>query len=75
VVNVGIRPTFDEGEYWVEAYLLDFKGDLYDSLLTLEFEERIRAEQKFADVEALRAQVALDVTTAARLLERTPARP
>jgi riboflavin kinase/FMN adenylyltransferase len=75
VVNVGIRPTFGEGEYWVEAYLLDFKGDLYDSLLTLEFEERIRAEQKFADVEALRAQVALDVTTAARLLERTPARP
>jgi len=68
VVNVGIRPTFGEGEYWVEAYLLDFAGDLYDSLLVLEFEERIRPEQKFPDVEALRAQVASDAATAARLL-------
>jgi len=74
VVNVGIRPTFGEGEYWVEAYLLDFAGDLYDSLLALEFEERIRAEQKFPDVEALRAQVVRDVATAARLLGISPAR-
>lgn len=74
VVNVGIRPTFGEGEYWVEAYLLDFAGDLYDSLLALEFEERIRPEQKFPDVEALRAQVVRDVATAARLLEISPAR-
>ena len=74
VVNVGIRPTFGEGEYWVEAYLLDFAGDLYDSLLALEFEERIRPEQKFPDVEALRAQVVRDVATAARLLGTSPAR-
>ena len=74
VVNVGIRPTFGEGEYWVEAYLLDFAGDLYDSVLVLEFEERIRPEQKFPDVEALRAQVASDVATAARLLGISPAR-
>lgn len=74
VVNVGIRPTFGEGEYWVEAYLLDFAGDLYDSVLVLEFEERIRFEQKFPDVEALRAQVASDVATAARLLGISPAR-
>ncbi|MEK6664887.1 MAG: bifunctional riboflavin kinase/FAD synthetase [candidate division NC10 bacterium] len=74
VVNVGIRPTFGEGEYWVEAYLLDFAGDLYDSLLALEFEERIRPEQKFPDVEALRAQVVRDVATAARLLGISPAR-
>jgi riboflavin kinase/FMN adenylyltransferase len=72
-VNVGIRPTFGEGEYWVEAYLLDFAGDLYDSLLALEFEERIRPEQKFPDVAALRAQVARDVATAARLLGISPA--
>ncbi len=74
VVNVGIRPTFGEGEYWVEAYLLDFAGDLYDSVLVLEFEERIRPEKKFPDVEALRAQVASDVAMAARLLGISPAR-
>ena len=30
VVNVGYRPTFGEDQYWVEAYLFDFAGDLYD---------------------------------------------
>ncbi|MFQ5533124.1 MAG: bifunctional riboflavin kinase/FAD synthetase [Candidatus Methylomirabilales bacterium] len=67
-VNVGIRPTFGEGEYWVEAHLLNFSGDLYDHLLTLQFLERIRPEQKFPDVEALRAQVARDIEVATRLL-------
>ena len=72
VVNIGIRPTFGEGEYWVEAYLLDFAGDLYETTLSLEFVERIRPEQKFPDVEALRAQVMRDVSTAARLLRAAP---
>jgi len=72
VVNIGIRPTFGEGEYWVEAYLLDFAGDLYETTLILEFVERIRPEQKFPDVEALRAQVMRDVSTAARLLRAAP---
>lgn len=68
VVNVGVRPTFGEGEFWVEAHLLEFSDDLYDKLLTLAFLERLRSEQKFPDAEALRAQVARDVATAARLL-------
>lgn len=68
VVNVGIRPTFGEGEYWVEAYLLECSADLYDKVLTLAFLERIRPEQKFPDVEALRAQVARDVARAAQML-------
>lgn len=69
VVNAGVRPTFGEGEYWVEAYLLDFSGDLYDEVLTLAFLQRIRPERKFPSVEALRAQVAEDVARAARLLD------
>ena len=68
VVNVGVRPTFGEGEFWVEAYLLEFSADLYDKVLTLAFLERIRPEQKFPDVEALRAQVARDVARAAQML-------
>jgi riboflavin kinase/FMN adenylyltransferase len=74
VVNVGVRPTFGEGEYWVEAYLLEFSESLYDKVLTLAFLERIRAEQKFPDVEALRAQVARDVARAAELLGEPPSR-
>lgn len=68
VVNAGVRPTFGEGEYWVEAYLLEFSADLYDRELTLAFLERIRPERKFPSVEALRAQVAEDVARAALLL-------
>lgn len=72
VVNVGVRPTFGEGDYWVEAYLLDFSGDLYDRQLTLAFLDRIRPERMFPSVEALKAQVARDIETAAQLLGMKP---
>lgn len=72
VVNVGVRPTFGEGEYWVEAYLLDFSGDLYGQPLSLAFLERIRPEQRFPSIEALKAQVARDIDTAAHLLAASP---
>jgi riboflavin kinase/FMN adenylyltransferase len=69
VVNVGYRPTFGEDEYWVEAYLFDFAGDLYDRRLTVEFLHRIRPEMKFSGVEALKRQVAADMDAARRFLE------
>jgi riboflavin kinase/FMN adenylyltransferase len=73
VVNLGYRPTFDEAQYWVEAYLFDFSGDLYDRPLTIEFVSRIRAEMKFPGVEALKAQVQADMAEARRLLRAQPA--
>ena len=72
VVNVGYRPTFDEHQYWVEAFLLDFSGDLYDRTLTVEFIERIRPEQKFSSVDALKAQVMADIETARRIAGLPP---
>src|SRR5512143_234290 len=68
VVNLGYRPTFDESQYWIEAYLFDFSGDLYDRPLTLDFLWRIRPERKFPSVEELRAQVFADMEEARRLL-------
>ncbi len=68
VVNAGYRPTFGENQYWVEAYLFDFAGDLYDRTLTLEFLHRIRPEMKFPGVEALKKQIAADMDAARRLL-------
>jgi riboflavin kinase/FMN adenylyltransferase len=61
-VSIGVRPTFDTelGEL-VEAYLLDFNGDLYGSRLELTFLERLRGETAFAGVEALVEQIARDV--------------
>jgi riboflavin kinase/FMN adenylyltransferase len=73
VVNIGYRPTFEESQYWVEAYLFDFAGDLYDRALTLDFLCRIRAEMKFPGVEALTAQVRADMAEARRLLRTQPA--
>ena len=64
VVNVGYRPTFGENQYWVEAFLLDYSGDLYDRTLRLEFIDRIRPEMKFSGVDALKRQVMSDIATA-----------
>lgn len=75
VVNVGYRPTFAEHQYWVEAFLLDFSGDLYDLTLTLSFLERIRAEMKFPSVEALRHQVMTDIDVARRLVQSRVGEP
>jgi len=69
VVNIGVRPTFEETQYWIEAYLFDFSGDLYDRMLTLDFLYRIRPETKFPGVEALKAQVQADMAKARRLLQ------
>lgn len=68
VTNVGVRPTFgDSTATTVEAHLLDFNADLYGRRLRLGFVQRLRDERKFADVDALRAQIAADRLHAERL--------
>ncbi len=59
--NVGVRPTVNGHDVRVEAHLLDFDGDLYGQELRVEFVQRIRAEQRFSGLEALKAQIAQDV--------------
>ena len=70
VVNIGFRPTFEGGEARpvVEAHLLDFAGDLYDSQVQLEFIARLRPEMKFSGVEALLVQIKQDIVRARQLL-------
>lgn len=61
-VNVGVRPTFGEDNVLlVEAYLLDFEGDLYGEPLRIAFLERLRGEERFESVEALVEQMGRDV--------------
>src|SRR5262249_13164202 len=66
VVNIGVRPTFPGQAFAVEAYLLDFSGDLYGNVLCLGFERRLRGERRFPSVDALKAQIAEDVALARR---------
>jgi len=61
-VNVGVRPTFQTGRgELIEAFLLDFEGDLYGQTLRIEFLKRLRGEKRFDSAEALVDQMALDV--------------
>jgi riboflavin kinase/FMN adenylyltransferase len=61
-VSVGVRPTFQTGRgVLVEAYLLNFDGDLYGQQVTVEFQARLRGERRFATPEALVDQMRADV--------------
>ncbi|MCD8354216.1 MAG: riboflavin biosynthesis protein RibF, partial [Clostridiales bacterium] len=58
VTNVGVRPTVEDTQQVnVEAFLLDFSGDLYGKELRVEFYRHLRGERKFPSVEALRDEV------------------
>lgn len=66
--SVGLRPTFVTGlGLLVEAYLLDFAGDLYGRELRLSFLSRLRGELRFDSVDDLVVQMGRDVADAERL--------
>jgi riboflavin kinase / FMN adenylyltransferase len=60
-INVGINPTFGQEPVHVEAYLLDFEGDLLGRQLAVQFWARLRDEVRFESPGALAAQIAEDV--------------
>lgn len=63
-ISVGTRPTFYEhGANLVEAYVLDFAGDLYDHEVEVRFTARIRAQERFDSVDALVTRMERDVAT------------
>jgi riboflavin kinase / FMN adenylyltransferase len=64
-VNVGVRPMFETGRgLLIEAYLIDFEGDLYGRNLRIAFVDRLRGERRFPSVEDLIAQMHRDVDDA-----------
>ena len=71
-VNVGVNPTFGgdvrSTPVRIEAYLLDYEGDLYDESIRVEFHERLRDERRFDSADALSAQIGRDVDETRRLL-------
>ena len=76
-ISLGHRPTFytDQAYLLLEAYLLDFSGDLYGQATSIGFVDRIRAEERFDSVEALVEAMHRDVATARRLLAADSADP
>jgi riboflavin kinase / FMN adenylyltransferase len=69
--SIGVNPHYGGSERRIEAFLLDFEGDLYGSRLRLELWERLREERAFASEDDLVAQIAADVE-AARSARRPP---
>jgi riboflavin kinase/FMN adenylyltransferase len=66
--NVGVRPQFVTGRgELIEAFLIDWSGDLYGQRIRLEFVGRLRGERRFESVDALVEQMGRDVE-AARVL-------
>jgi riboflavin kinase / FMN adenylyltransferase len=71
LISVGVRPTFEgDGSVLVEAFLLDWDGDLYDAELDLELVHRLREERRFDSPDALVEQMRRDEADARRLASR-----
>ncbi|MEN8241336.1 MAG: bifunctional riboflavin kinase/FAD synthetase [Chloroflexota bacterium] len=71
VTNIGVRPTFEDLPVAprAESHILDFNEDLYGEEINLSFIARLRSEMRFESVEALMAQINLDIEKAREVLK------
>ena len=70
VTNIGNRPTVEGHHVTVEPWLLDFQGDLYGKTVTLQFYEFLRPEEKFPDLDSLKAEILKNAAQARKILEK-----
>jgi riboflavin kinase/FMN adenylyltransferase len=68
VANIGYSPTFDDHIFTVEVHILDFDENIYNQKIKVNFVKRLREERKFDSLEALSAQIAMDVEAARAIL-------
>jgi riboflavin kinase / FMN adenylyltransferase len=66
--NLGVRPQFDPPKELLEPHFFDFSEDLYGQTVAVEFHHFLRPEAKFANLDALKAQMKADCEEARRLL-------
>lgn len=69
IANLGVRPTVDGLRRKLEVHLFDFADNLYGKRLKVIFRHKIRDEQRFADIEALKQQIQQDVIAAKAFFE------
>lgn len=69
VLNIGVRPTVNQPipQPRVEVHLLDFTGDLYGQEIEITFTAKLRDEQKFTSLDALKAQIARDIAESRKM--------
>jgi riboflavin kinase / FMN adenylyltransferase len=66
--NIGTNPTFENVRLTLEVFLFDFSGDLYGREVSVFFIDRLRGEERFSDLEALKAAIAADVERCREIL-------
>ena len=64
VANIGIRPTVDGKEPLLEVHLFDFSGNIYGQVIKVTFKSKLRDEQRFESIDALKAQIDSDIHSA-----------
>jgi riboflavin kinase / FMN adenylyltransferase len=74
-LSIGTLPTFGDSQRQVEAYLLDFAGDLYGQTLRIDLIDWIRDQQKFATIDRLVQQIEADVKQTRQRAGLDPTRP
>ncbi len=73
VASLGVRPTVNQvSQPLLEVHLFDFDGELYGQRMVVEFVAKLRDERKFAGLEPLKAQMALDALQARAALGMNP---
>ena len=72
VANVGSRPTVGGTQPLLEAHLFDYHGELYGQRIAVQFEHKLRDEQRFDDLDALIVQIQQDVKQAREFLAPAP---
>ena len=68
MLNIGNRPTVDGTYKTIEVNILDFNKEIYGENLRVEFVQKVRAEQKFNGLDALKAQITQDKLTVSDIL-------
>lgn len=61
IVNIGNRPTFDNGNKSIEVHIFDFADDIYDEQMEIGLVKYLRGEKKFNGADALKEQILSDI--------------
>lgn len=70
MMNIGVRPTVDGVTQTIEIHFFDYNDDLYEQEIVVSILKRIRDEQKFESLEALKNQLSLDKSTSLKYLTK-----
>ncbi len=71
MMNIGTRPTIDGTNRTIEVHILNFDLEIYGERLTVNMHKRLRNEQKFADLDALKQQLNIDKQSAIEYFNAT----